>query len=115
MQLKAVVLPAPLGPIRPTISNSLTVRVRSCSACSPPKRIDRSVTSSTDTGALHRCGTGIRVVVELEPVTGHPARDRPHGGPQASRVEDEGLEEEQRTDEGREVAGLHVGVVVAAE
>src|SRR5690242_17158730 len=115
MQLNAVVLPAPFGPMSPTISNSLTVRVRSWRACRPPKRIDRSVTSSTDTGALHRRGTCVRVVVELEAVTRHPAGDRAQLGPDPAAVEDEGLQEQERADERRQIAGLHVAVVVAAE
>src|SRR5438445_9116942 len=47
MQLKMVVLPAPLGPMSPTISNSSTRRVTSLSACNPPKRMDTSVACST--------------------------------------------------------------------
>src|SRR5689334_18308000 len=106
MQLKAVVLPAPFGPMSPTISNSLTVRVRSCRACRPPKRMDRSETSSTDTGALHCRGTGVQVVVHLEAVARHPARDRPQRRSEAARVEDEGLQQQQRADQRREVARL---------
>src|SRR4051794_11193635 len=106
MQLKAVVLPAPFGPMRPTISNSLTVRVRSCRACRPPKRIDRSETSSTDTGALHSRGTGVHVVMQLEAVPRHPAGDRPQLRTEATPVEDQGLQQQQRPDEGCEVAGL---------
>src|SRR5687768_5100527 len=80
MQLKAVVLPAPLGPISPTISYSLTSRLRSCSACSPPKRIDRSRTSSTDTGALHRSWAGflagMQDVVHVERLAAQPVEVR---------------------------------------
>src|SRR3954470_18762255 len=100
MQLKAVVLPAPFGPMRPTISNSLTSRLTSCSACRPPKRIDRSRTSSTDTGALHMSGTGVgRVVVQRERMTGQPARQRPQLGTEAARVEDQRLQQQPGTDE----------------
>src|SRR6478672_3372854 len=100
MQLNAVVFPAPLGPIRPTISNSLTSRLTSCSACSPPKRIDRSRTSSTDTGALHRGQAALAVrVVHAERVALEPALDRCDRLADAAGVEDERLQQQQGTDE----------------
>src|SRR4051812_24143917 len=100
MQLKAVVLPAPFGPIRPTISNSLTSSETSCSACRPPKRMDRSRTSSTDTGALHSAGAGVgRVVVQGERVTRQPAGQRPQLSAESAGVEDQCLQEQQGTDE----------------
>src|SRR5690349_1951397 len=103
MQLKAVVFPAPLGPIRPTISNSLTSRLTSSSACSPPKRMDRSRTSSTDTGALHSGWAGVgRVVVQGEPMTGQPTRQWSQLPAEPTRVEDERLQEQYRADEPRE-------------
>jgi len=47
MQLKSVVLPAPLGPIRPTISPGSIARETSRLAIRPPKRlVDRSTCSS---------------------------------------------------------------------
>src|SRR5437763_2667748 len=46
--LKVVVLPAPLGPMTPTISHSPARRLTSRAACTPPKRIEQSRTSSTD-------------------------------------------------------------------
>src|SRR3954447_17065983 len=103
MQLNAVVFPAPFGPISPTISNSLTSRLTSCSACRPPNRIERSRTSSTDTGALHSAGAGIgRVVVQGERMAGQPAGDRPQLGTEATRVEDERLQQQDRSDEPRQ-------------
>src|SRR5689334_24084862 len=100
MQLKAVVLPAPFGPISPTISNSLTSSVTSCSACRPPKRIDRSRTSSTDTGALHSAGAGVgRVVVQRERVAGQPAAQRSQLRAETARVEDQGLQQQPRADQ----------------
>src|ERR1700693_4593625 len=36
-QLKSVVLPAPLGPTRPTLSPARTSNVMSCTALTPPK------------------------------------------------------------------------------
>src|SRR3954471_3946407 len=100
MQLKAVVLPAPFGPMSPTISNSLTSRLTSCSACRPPKRIDRSRTSSTDTGALHRGQAAVAVrVVHAEPLALEPPLDRCDRLADAAGVEDERLQQEQRADE----------------
>src|SRR5437868_8598850 len=49
MQLKIVVFPAPLGPMRPTISNSSTRTLTSVRAWRPPKRMDTS--SALSTGA----------------------------------------------------------------
>src|SRR3954462_1525927 len=99
MQLNAVVLPAPLGPIRPTISNSLTSRLTSCSACRPPKRIDRPRTSSTDMGALHRRRPAVPVVVHREPAALQPALDRRNALADPTRVEDERLQQQDGTDE----------------
>jgi hypothetical protein len=47
----SVVLPAPLGPIRPTSSPSRTSSVTSRSACTPPNATDRPATRNT-TGRL---------------------------------------------------------------
>ena len=46
-RLKQVVLPAPFGPIRPTISPVSTMRLRLLTAARPPKRFDRSRASSS--------------------------------------------------------------------
>ncbi len=46
-QLKKVVLPAPLGPMRPTISPELTVRSTLRTAVRPPKRMVTPLASST--------------------------------------------------------------------
>src|SRR5437773_12481384 len=47
MRLTAVLLPEPLGPIRPTISPSATVRSRPSSARTPPKWRATPFSSST--------------------------------------------------------------------
>src|SRR6187402_58489 len=98
MQLNAVVLPAPLGPMSPTISNSLTWRLRSSSACRPPKRIDRSRTSSTDIGALHRGRAGVRGV-HRERLAGQPARERPDLLTDATGIQREGEQQPEGADE----------------
>src|SRR3954449_3023460 len=99
MQLNAVVLPAPLGPIRPTISHSSTFRFRPSIAVSPPKRMVRSRTSSTDIAALHRPDTGTTVrVVQRELVAGEPPGERPDDLTQTAGVEDHGLQQQHRAD-----------------
>src|ERR1019366_5772114 len=45
--LKKVVLPEPLGPIRPRISPSFTARLSRFKATRPPKRIDRPSQASS--------------------------------------------------------------------
>ena len=47
MQLKQVVLPEPLGPMRPRISPGLTSNETAWSAWKPPKRLVRLETVST--------------------------------------------------------------------
>ena len=48
MQLKQVVLPEPLGPMRPRISPGLTSKETPWRARKPPKRLVRPETVSTD-------------------------------------------------------------------
>src|SRR5215204_3448645 len=71
--LNNVVLPAPFGPITPTISPSPMATLTSRLACTPPKRIDRSRVSSTDIGDLHLLQPA---VVAVEAMAGHPALHR---------------------------------------
>ncbi len=53
--LNSVVLPAPLGPMRPVTPPSATERETSLSTWAPPKATETSVTSRTDIGhTLHR-------------------------------------------------------------
>src|SRR3982750_2724372 len=104
MQLNAVVLPAPLGPIRPTISHSSTFRFSPSIAVRPPKRMVRSRTSSTDTAALHRSGATVAIrVVQRELVAGEPARERADHLAEAAGVEDHRLEQQRRADDVRDV------------
>src|SRR4051794_32923596 len=79
MQLKIVVLPAPFGPIKPTISNSSTFNETSDRACRPPKRID--------TPAASRTG--------MEPLSLEPPPDR-----RSDRAEPIGLEDQCHDGEG---------------
>src|SRR4051812_18089705 len=87
MQLKQVVLPAPFGPMRPTISNSSTLRLTSSSACRPPKRMDSSWASRTGIDTLR---PGSTRHVHLETTTLQPAPDGRSHGAQPVGLEDEG-------------------------
>src|SRR5215475_71847 len=55
IRLKHVVLPAPFGPIKPTIAPSSTAKLTRLTATRPPKRTLSSSTSSRDT--LAPCGS----------------------------------------------------------
>src|SRR4051812_20184296 len=111
MQLKAVVLPAPFGPINPTISHSLTARLSPSTAVSPPNRIVRSRTSSTDITASGERGGGrvTMVVVQREPMAGEPLGERTQHLAEPARVEDDRLEQQHRADDVGDVR-LVVGV-----
>src|SRR5206468_9965265 len=114
MQLDAVVLPAPFGPISPTISHSFTARLRLSIAVRPPKRMVRSCTSSTDTAATapeRSTGRVAFCVVQRERLAAEPAGERPQHLTEPARVEDDGLQQQHRTDEvldGRFVVGVPV-------
>src|SRR5436189_3073205 len=73
MMLNVVVLPAPLGPITPTISHSPARRLTSRAAWTPPKRMEQSRTSSTDIAHPH---LGVVGVFEAEPPAPQPALQR---------------------------------------
>src|SRR3954468_8645755 len=113
MQLNAVVLPAPLGPISPTISHSLTARFSPSMAGRPPKRMVRSRTSSTDITAPGQSGGGCItvLVVQREPMPGEPLRERTQHLPETTGVEDDRLQQQARADDVGDV-GLVVGVEV---
>src|SRR4051812_3741826 len=100
MQLKMVVLPAPLGPMRPTISNSSTFRVTSRSACRPPKRIETPVAS--------------RIGMQPEPFALEPPADRRGDGADAVGLEDQG-EDGQQAAQGLDQEGGVVGQPAGAE
>src|SRR4051812_10869779 len=113
MQLNAVVLPAPLGPISPTISHSLTARFKPSMAMRPPKRMVRSRTSSTDiTTSSQSSGGCITVlVVQREPMPCEPLRERSQHLPETARIEDDRLQQQARADDVGDVS-LVVGVEV---
>src|SRR5688572_32263282 len=110
MQLNRVVLPAPLGPMRPTISHSLTRTATSESACRPPKRMETPSTSRTATDTLLH----VFLVVGSERSSREPRTEGLDLLAHAARVGDQGEHEQQRADgegpEGPLVAELVGGV-----
>src|SRR5471030_3327764 len=81
MRLKAVVLPAPFGPISASVSPSRTVKLTSCTACRPLNRLLRFLMTSASTMAspLRRSGaaTGINLV-DVAHDTGWAPQDHRH-------------------------------------
>src|SRR5215468_8658550 len=65
MRLKQVVLPAPLGPIRPTISPSGTLKLTCSTALRPLNRFDTPTTSSNAATLTLRRSIG-RPAIEFE-------------------------------------------------
>src|SRR5437773_7553378 len=70
--LNVVVLPAPFGPMTPTISHSPTKMLTSDAALTPPNRIEQPSVSSTDVCHLHLTQAA---VVNVEAVPGQPAHE----------------------------------------
>src|SRR5207237_8495593 len=101
MTLNVVVLPAPLGPMTPTISHSLARRLTLRAACTPPKRIEQPCTSSTDIAhpfpASQDCG--VVGVLEAEPPAPQPALDGPDLLADPARVAGEGEQQQHRPDD----------------
>src|SRR3954452_18185959 len=103
MQLKIVVLPAPLGPISPTISNSPTLTMTSRSACRPPKRMLTSRVSRTGIDALR---TRARSHVETESSSLEPAPESCGDRSQPLRLEDQRDDGEYPRDDLDDIAGV---------
>src|SRR3954454_16738514 len=91
--LNLVVLPAPFGPMMPTISHSPSLMLTSRAACRPPKRMERSRVSSTDIGDLHLLHVSD---MRIEAVPRQPVLDGTDLLPEAARCSDEGDEHDQR-------------------
>src|ERR1041384_2421777 len=102
MQLKMVVFPAPLGPMRPTISNSLTRRLTSVSACTPPKRMETPTASRTGIDPLGPAPA----VAKLEPAALEPPAQR--GGERAETLglEDQGHDGEHAGQDLYQIGGV---------
>src|SRR5687768_7463853 len=100
--LNVVVLPAPLGPMTPTISHSPTEMLTSRAAWTPPKRIEQPLVSSTDIGDLHLL---LAAVVDVEAVAAQPAEDGPDLLADAARVHRQRQEEQQRPEDQRRDLG----------
>src|SRR5215217_8117017 len=104
--LHRVVLPAPFGPMIPTISHSEMATEMSRLACTPPNRMDTSTVSRTDIGDLHLLEPA---VVEVEAAPAEPADDGPQlladaAGEHGEVEQQEQRPDDQRGDLGREVA-----------
>src|SRR5581483_505568 len=100
MMSKVVVLPAPLGPMTPTISHSPALRLTSRAAWTPPKRIEQRCTSSTDIAHPH---FALRRVPEGEPAAPQPALQRTDLLSDATRMPGERVEQEDGPDDDRDV------------
>src|SRR5882757_1570055 len=100
MMLNVVVLPAPLGPMTPTISHSPARRLTLRAACTPPKRIEQPCTSSTDIAHPHFRVVG---VLEAEPPAPQPALHGPELLAHPARVAGEGEQQQHRPDHDRGV------------
>src|SRR3990172_10630605 len=90
MRLNTVVLPEPLGPMRPNISPSCTARSRLETAARPPKFL-LSLCSSRRATARHPCGY-LSLILVLPPPehpdqAGFPLHHQVHG---PSREEEDG-------------------------
>src|SRR3954451_9438783 len=109
MQLKTVVLPAPLGPIKPTISNSSTLMLTSLSACSPPKRMEMLSVSRTCMHAL-RSGSAAGSM-HRERAALQPATERRGERSESFRLEDQGEDGQHSRQQLDVVAGVDLDVV----
>src|SRR6478736_4081315 len=85
MRLKAVVLPAPFGPIKASVSFSRTEKLTSCTACSPPNRLFRFLMTSASAIDLclrrqgERFRTAARVYFgQIAHDAGRPPQDHSH-------------------------------------
>src|SRR5947199_9119529 len=103
MQLKIVVFPAPLGPMRPTISNSSTLMETSRNACSPPKRIDTCSVSRTGIDPL-RAGPAAHVHAETPAF--EPSSDGRRDRAQPLRLEDQREDGEDARHSLDDIAGV---------
>src|SRR5712691_6195453 len=98
--LNVVVLPAPLGPMTPTISHSPARRLTSRAACTPPKRMEQPRTSSTDIAHLD---FGVVGVLEAEPPAPQPALQRADLLPPPAGVASQREQQPHRSDPDRDV------------
>src|SRR3954454_15179311 len=100
MMLNVVVLPAPLGPMTPTISHSPACSVTFLAACTPPKRMEQPRTSSTDIAHPH---FAVVCVLEAETAAPQPALEGPDLLADPARMAGEGEQQQQRPDHDRGV------------
>src|SRR5438309_12036933 len=90
MQLKSVVLPAPLGPMRPTISPGSTASEISLLASRPPKRF---VTASTLSSGAMRSGRRRGRAVPANPARPRQ-REQAGGAERGDEDDDQAVDDE---------------------
>src|SRR5439155_2175277 len=90
-RLNTVLLPAPLGPMRPWIAPSVTTMERSATAARPPKRRDTPLSSSSNPDShLARAGSAAALHRASQP-TGN--RHKPVGHEQHGQDEDQAVDQ----------------------
>src|SRR5262245_47524018 len=100
MILNVVVLPAPLGPMTPTISHSPARRLTFLAPCTPPKRMEQPRTSSTD---IADPDLGVVGVLQAEPTAPQPPLDGPDLLPHPAGMAGDGEQQQHRSDDDRGV------------
>src|SRR5450756_773954 len=112
MALNSVVLPAPLGPINPTISFSSAWKSTLLTAMRPPKALTSCVVSSTRMGSVAGIGPHLPFLFRLVLAAGPHLQLHAHGPEQALRAEDhEEHQDQPQGDPARLRVGLHEGEV----
>src|SRR6267142_631267 len=91
IRLKAVLLPAPLGPMRPWIEPGATVMERSATACRPPKRRETPRSSRSKAGS---CGCRRPRTHSAEQATGRAGKRHEPLRREEHRQDEDGAEDE---------------------
>ena len=116
MTLKQVVLPAPLGPIRPRISPSLMSKLTSSSATTPPNRSVTSSTSRTVAGGASRTQRHPRACVPSSSAWSFLPRARaPSARPDRAPGREQTLRPEDGQQHQRQAEDQHPAVLEPAE
>src|SRR6267142_1458082 len=92
IRLKTVLLPAPLGPMRPWIEPGATVMERSATACRPPKRRETPRSSRSKAGS---CGCRHPRAHSAEQATGRAGKRHEPLRREEHRQDEDGAEDEE--------------------
>src|SRR5450756_3179603 len=112
MALNSVVLPAPLGPINPTISFSSAWKSTLLTAMRPPKALTSCVVSSTRVGSVVGIGPHLPFLFRLALAAGSHLQLYAQGAEQALGTEDhEEHQDQPHGDPARLRVRLHEGEV----